>query len=142
MYLEHAQAFVSFSTKPQSEGKPQLDCRAWLSCPHCRYVVESIGPVTTLQLEKERMSQVMRREVTDFTPNMLSGIIHQQMAVLKRARTCTECGIISALTARDTAKAEKALARLVTAEWLNAQIDSLMMCVTYRNRLALETSPQ
>jgi hypothetical protein len=133
MYYQQLQAFVTFSTSARAEGKPQVNARAWLSCPHCRNVVEVVGPQIILQMEKERMSQIMRSEVTDFSSQMLQEFVHRQLTAFRINQTCTECGTISALPAKDVEKMKKKLTKIITDEWLNAQIDALMMCVPFRN---------
>ena len=132
MYFEQLQAFVTFSTSARSEGKPQVNARAWLSCPHCRNVVEVVGPQIDLKTEMDRMSQVMRAEVTEFDPQMLQQFVHQQVTAFRVNQTCAECGTISALPVKDLEKMKKELTKIITGEWLNRQIDSLVMCVPFR----------
>ena len=100
-------------TRP-GEDKPQMEFRAWLRCLFCGNAVEVKTGQYPLRLREQKTpTGGTFLETTESR-------VHNGVDQLKQARFCQNCGISSAMPAKDVTRIKQEANRTLTKDWFEA----------------------
>lgn len=120
---------VVFQTESRpGQVAPLLEFRAWLRCLFCGYVQEAVTKPTMLQhLRSETASGGRLIELGQTSTHLDSAESRSYAAAkqLEQERACEHCGFKSKLPDTQVASFKKAVARTVTLEWIDLQLEAI-----------------